>query len=339
MPSLPKETLSFRPLHQMLIGQIRFRLLQAGLTLGVFDLLDVYRTADEVAAEMDAHAQSTRFFLDALTNLGLVRKKEGRYLNSPLTAQFLASGSSLYLGPLLAMTKQMSLDTLDDLEERVRKGPCLPQPDDDSPAQCSWVESARASAPWALGEMGCRAAEIISKLPGFEHFEKMLDLGGGHGLFALYFVQASEALHAVVFDHAPVVDLASELIAFYEMGDRVTVMAGDYVRDDIGRDYDLIWASATLSCSKNDLEPLFTKIHGALKPNGYFVSLHDGMTCEQTQPDMVLEWLGGLLSSGRDRRFEQGELAEIMLGCGFSSVRSRTIDTPLGTMDMDVARK
>lgn len=339
MASLPMEAQSFRPLHEIMVGQIRSRLLQAGLSFKVFDLLSSFRMGEEVAAEMGAHQGNTILFLDALANIGLVEKKEGRYRNSTLAAQFLTSDSSLYLGPFLAMVKQMSLDILEDLEERIRRGPSLPQVGDDSDAQCQWVESARASAPWALGEMGCRAARIATRLPGFGEFEKILDLGGGHGLFALYLVQASHKLQAVVFDHPPVVELASEIIASYNMGDRVTVMAGDYVTDDIGCDYDLIWASATLGPAKEHLDALLAKIHAALKAGAYFISLHDGMTREKTQPDMILEWLGGLLNSEKDPRFEQGELTEAMLRCGFSSVRSKTIQTPLGAMDLDIARK
>jgi len=339
MPSLPIATRSFRPLHEMMVGQIRSRLLQAGLSLGVFDLLDDFRTAEEMASQMGAHERSTRLFLDALANIGLVEKKLGRYRNSPLAQDFLVSGSRFYLGPLLAMVQEMSLKPLDDLEDSVRKGPSPMETGDCSAAERLCVQSARASAPWAMGEMGWRAARIVSELPGFERFGKMLDLGGGHGLFALHFVQVSEYLRAVVFDHAAVAEVASEFIFAHGLGHRVTVMAGDYVADDIGGDYDLIWASATLGPSKDHLDSLLLKIHTALKPNGFFVSLHDGMTCEQTQPDMILEWLGGMLISGQDARFEQGELAAAMLRCGFSWVRSRTLDTPLGAMDLDVARK
>ena len=339
MISLPTPAQSFKPLHEMMIGQIRSKLLQAGLSLGVFDILDIPCTAGEAASQMGTHPGNTGLFLDALANIGLAEKRYDRYRNSPLAAQFLVSKSSLYLGPLLNMVKDMSLAPLDDLVESVRKGPRPSASESGSCQERLWVESARASAPWALGEMGCRAAQIVSGLPGFERFEKMLDLGGGHGLFALYFTRAGENLHAVVFDHAPVVELASEFITAYDMSHKVTVMAGDYVIDDIGGDYDLIWASATLGPSKSHLEEVMRKIHRALKPGGYFVSLHDGMTCKQTQPEMILEWLGGLLGSGTDMRFEQGDLAAAMLRCGFSSVRSKTLDTPLGAMDLDIARR
>ena len=339
MIPLPKEGRTFKPLYDMLTAAIPARLLQAGLTLGVFNVLGTWRTAPEAAAEMGADTRNARFFLDALTNIGLIEKCHGRYRNSPLADRHLASDSELYLGPLLAMVQSMSIDPLEHLEKRIRNGPLQPEARDECDSRCRAVEGARASAPWALGEMGCRAARIVSNLPGFPGFKRMLDLGGGHGLFALHFVQASEILEAVVFDRAPVVDLASEYIASYDMGERVTVMTGDYLTDDVGHGYDLVWASATLNSAKNDLETLFLKIHNALEPNGYFISLHDGMIREQTQPGMILEWLGGLLSTGQDSRFERGELADAMLACGFRTVRSRSLDTPIGVMDLDIAGK
>ena len=339
MTPLPAECPTFKPLHDMLTAAIPAGLLRAGLSLGIFNVLGTWRTAEEAAAELNADGENTRFFLDALTNIGLIEKTGKRYRNSSLAKHYLSSDSELYLGPLFEMIQRMSIDPLEHLEERVRNGPLLPEAREESASQSLWVESARASAPWVLGEMGSRAARMVSKLPGFAGFKKMLDMGGGHGLFAIYIVRAGETLEAVVFDRAPVVALASEFIASYDMGQRVSVMAGDYLTDGFGRGYDLVWASATLNSAKNDLEALFSKIHNALEPNGYFISLHDGMIREQTQPDMILEWLGGLISSGQDFRFEQGELADAMLRCGFRSVLSRSIQTPIGVMDLDIARK
>ena len=339
MKPLPTKGPSFKPLHDMLTAAIPARLLQAGLSLGIFNLLGTWQTAGEAAAELKADPGNTRLFLDALTNIGLIEKNRQRYRNLPLAKHYLAADSELYLGPLLAMVQRMSIDPLEQIEERVRKGPRLAQAADQCACQRLWVESARSSAPWALGEMGCRVARMVSDLPGFAGFKKMLDLGGGHGLFALSIVQADKSLEGVVFDRAPVVELACEFIAAYDMGQRVTAMAGDYLTDDFGHGYDLVWASATLNNAKKHLGALCSKIYDAIEPNGYFISLHDGMTCEQTRPAMILEWLGGLLNTGQDYRFEQGEMADAMLASGFRSVRSRTLQTPFGEMELDIARK
>ena len=88
----------------------------------------------------------------------------------------------------------------------------------------------------------------------------MLDLGGGHGMCALYFVDAHPDMTAVIFDRPLVVSVADRLIREYGMQDRVSVSAGDYLVDDIGAGYDLIWACATLNFARHNLETLFQNI-------------------------------------------------------------------------------
>lgn len=340
MKPLPEASMTFKPLFDMLNGAIPARLLQAGLALGIFDALERYHRADHVAESMGAHAQNTRYLLDALVTIGLVEKQNGHYRNSALAKAYLTSGSDCYLGPLFRMVQSMSIDPLDTIETLVRSGPrSFDAGEEFTSPEDTWAEGARAGAGWAMGEMGTRAARIVSRLPGFAGFEKMLDLGGGHGLFALYMVRKSDILRAVVFDRAPVLTVASALIDQYEMDDRVTVVPGDYMQDDFGDAYDLVWASAALSFAKDHLVDLVKKIYAALNPDGWFISLHDGMTHEQTLPATHLGWLGTLLSHGLDVRFEQGEIAETMLQCGFRSVRSITVDTPMGVLDLDMARK
>ena len=41
----------------------------------------------------------------------------------------------------------------------------------------------------------------------------------------------------------------------------------------------------------------------------------------------------------RDVSFDQGFIADSMLRVGFKSVRSRTVDTDWGPMDLDIGRK
>jgi hypothetical protein len=339
MIPLPQATTKSKPLHDMLNGAIHARMLQAAIGLGVFEHLDSFCTAEKVAAKLDAHEQNTRFFLDALATIGLITKNEGRYRNTTLAQAYLVSESPLFLGPLFKMIQSMSIKPLDQIEKCMRNGPFPPKPETNFSSQSIWTDGARAGAAWALGEMGNQVAGIVASLPGFADFETMLDLGGGHGLFAMYMVQVSKKLKAVVFDRPGVVQVAQEYIEAYGMNDRAGVMAGNFMEDDIGQGYDLIWASATMSVAKKELDSLIAKVHAALKAKGYFLSLHDGMTHELTQPDTNLGWLGNLMSTGMDYRFEQGEIAESMLRCGFQSIRSRTIDTPMGALDLDIARK
>jgi len=146
-------------------------------------------------------------------------------------------------------------------------------------------------------------------------------------------------MKGVIFDQPAIVKVAESFIKEYELEDRMDVLGGDYSHDSIGDGYDLVWACATLNFYKNDMDSLMKKIHSALNPGGVFVSLHDGLTSERTKPyEMVLHMFSSALMR-QNFGFDQGFIADSMLRVGFKSVRSRTLITTMGPMDLDIGRK
>jgi len=339
MTGLSETPIDYGDLFQILMGPIKARLMMTGIELRVFNVLTSFRTAEDVAREIGAHPENTRRFLDALVTIDLLEKQNGLYRNLPITQTFLVEGPPTYVGALFQMIETRSVDPLKDLNRLVKEGPAGESAERAFASQELWAELTRTSAAWAIGSMGQKVAEIISALPGFSDFRKMLDLGGGHGMFALYIVSRHPSMKGTVFDRTPVVEVAKEFIGKYGMGDRVGITAGDYMTDDIGQDYDLIWASSTLNFAKRDLDALIERIYRAVKPGGYFLSLQDGMTHEHTKPDTMLGHLADQLTTGVDFSLDQGAVADAALRCGFRWVRSRTIITPMGPMDMDIAHK
>lgn len=339
MKNLPTSKNSYAILHDMVTAPIRSRLLMAGIELRVFDEMSDFRSAGDIAAAIGAHRGNTERFLNALATIGLVEKKEGSYRNRPEASEFLVKQSPTYLGELFQLARRMCVDPLADLTALVKGGPPPATASRDFASAALWAEATLASAAWVTGGAGPQMAGIISSLPEFAGFRRMLDLGGGHGLFTLYFVDAHPEMAGVVFDRPEVVTVADGFIRDYDMNDRVSTLAGDYLSDDIGGGYDFIWACATLNFARHDLDSMIMKIFDALNAGGVFASFQDGMTHERTQPDVMLGHMGDALRMDRDFSFDQGEIADAILRCGFRSVRSRTVETPMGTMDLDIARK
>ena len=146
------------------------------------------------------------------------------------------------------------------------------------------------------------------------------------------------SMKGVIFDLPAVVKVAEAFIKEHDMERRMEVLSGDYNNDPIGEEYDLIWASGTLNFA-NDMDSLIKRIYDVLNPGGVFISFHDGLTGERTKPGkMVLGMLSSALM-GQDMGLDQGFIADSMLRVGFKSVRSRTLDTPMGPMDLDITRK
>lgn len=336
MKNLPEVNVSFKDLYRMLIAPIKPKLLLAGIELKVFNHLSEPRSADAVAQAIGTHPGNTRLFLDGLAASDLVVKKRGLYQNTPVTQTFLVEGGPTSLGQMFTFSAQFFV--LDNLPKLVKEGPPPPSPESDMGSDEMWVQFAASLANYERAGAAQKAAQIVSELPEFSSFRKMLDLGGGPGLIGIAIVASHPSMKGVIFDRPAIVEVAENFIKEYQMQDRMEVLGGDFDYDPIGEDYDLIWASAALNPSK-DLDSLMKKIYNALNPGGVFISFHDGLTHERTKPGiMVLSSMPTALM-GQDMSLNQGFIAGSMLRVGFNSVRSHTVDTPMGPMDLDIGRK
>ena len=339
MKKLPEVNESFEELYRMLVAPIRSKLLLTGIELKVFNHLSEPMSADAIAETIGTHLENTRLFLDGLAASDLLEKNDGLYQNTAVTQTFLAEGSPTFMGQMFTFSAQMWDAGLNNLPKLVKEGPPPPSPETDMSDEEMWGQFALPMANNERSGPAQQVAEIVSRLPEFPSFKKMLDLGGGPGLIGIAIAASHPGMKGVIFDQPAMGKVAEAFVKEYEMEERMGVMAGDYLHDPIGEGYDLIWASATLTFAKHDMDSIVKKIYDALNIRGVFVSLSDGLTDERTKPEiMALSWLPMVLM-GQDMGLDQGVIADSMLRVGFKSVRSRTLDMPMGPMDLDVGWK
>jgi len=341
MKQLPEVNASFEDLYGMLLGPIKSKLLLTGIELRVFNHLSEPKSADAVAEVIGSHPENTRLFLDGLTVCNLITKKNDMYRNTTIAQEFLTEGSQTYLGELFTLYTQISMYAgLNDLPKLVRDGPPPPTPEMDMSSEEMWTQFAASMANSERAGAAQQAAKIISKLPEFPTFKKMLDLGGGPGLIGTAIVASHPDMTGVIFDQPAVTRVAQTFVREYGLDDRMEVMSGDYITDPIGEGYDLIWASATLNFARDDMDSMITKIYDVLNPGGVFITYSEGLTHDRTKPDTHVLSMLSLSLMGQNMSFNQGEIADSMLRVGFRSIRSRTLqDINWGIMDLDIGRK
>ncbi|WP_292379022.1 class I SAM-dependent methyltransferase [Methanosarcina sp. UBA289] len=110
--------------------------------------------------------------------------------------------------------------------------------------------------------------KIVTEHVEFEKVKKLLDLGGGHGLYAIAFAKLNEKLRAFVFDLPPVTEKTKEFIEEYGASN-VGIIPGDFFKEEIGDEYDLIFSSFNPGGKVPSLIP---KLAEALNPGGIFVT-------------------------------------------------------------------
>ena len=327
-------------LLDMIYAPMYTQILFAAIELDVFSEMEEAKTHEEVAERLNLHPENTRRLLDALTGMDLLEKEKGFYKNARSASRYLVLGSELYLGDHLRVYNIGSDFEGADLVKLVKEGPDSENKNKKGLEACSvFGDFAEMLKSQQRGGRAKEITDLVSALPEFAGFKKILDLGGGPGLIGMAVVRKHPDMRGIVFDTPDMGTVARELIKENEMGDRMEVMSGDYLKDFIGEGYDCVLAIGTLNFAKHDMDGIIKKIYEALNPGGVFISISEGLTHEETKPkEMVAAWLPSFLR-GFDFSLKQGEISDASLRNGFRSVYKQTVNMLTGPMDVDIAKK
>ncbi|PIE54236.1 MAG: methyltransferase type 12 [Dethiosulfovibrio peptidovorans] len=338
MKNLPDMIIVPDKLFDFQYGVVKGQMLMTAVDLKIFNYTVEPTTSNDVARSIGTHPGNTELFLNALASIGLLVKKDGAFRNTELSDAFLVEGKETSLGGFLRFNEMFLFKNTDDMKTAVLNGPASHENGEmDVKAQ---YNTTMLMSNFARSGPSQAVAKTIAELPEFKDFTKMLDLGGGHGLDAIATVKMHRSMNGVVFDKAAAVQAAKDNICEYGMEGRMSVLAGDYLIDSIGSGYDLILAKGTLNFAGPNLESVVHKIFDALNEGGVFVSIHDGLTAERTNPEaMVVGWLPFALSA-RDVSLAKERIPNAMTTVGFSGLETRPYHFPLGgELDMVVGRK
>lgn len=235
---------------------------------GVFDQLQEPRNAAKLAEETGYLEDRLILLLDALTSLRMVRKNGDNYETSPISKTYLCRDSRFYLGDLIHMeyAQQQTRNwenLLPWLKGKINRNE---KHDPVSVFQPSFI---RAMAQSALSNN--RFQETVSLVTGhpcFASSRNLLDLGGGHGLFALAIKDKKPDLNAVVFD-LPQVEKVTRSYG-QQYGVEVGFRPGNFYENELPNNQDIVLAFDILHpVIPQEKEEVFKKVHTALNNGGY----------------------------------------------------------------------
>lgn len=305
-------------------GMIRFAVVHAAGVLGLFDQLDGRGcTVLDLAALLGIDERSLSPLLSILCEIGLVSGEGEVYTNTPLASVFMVSDSPYCQKGHIHKNAVFLEKIWATLPERLVHGPLV------FDREVFFRDlSLPAMAENALtGRLQRTVREVIA-MPEFATAKRMLDLGGGHGLYAIAFAAVNPGLTAYVFDLPHVTPLARTMIRNYHAS-RVSPISGNFFTDDIGTGYDIIFSSSNPGGKS---PALLTRIAGALNSGGLFVNVQSD-DAKSDDPYHELEWqLWTLGSTGkgtgrytREQPFMTREYRDALRAAGFEVVRERQI--------------
>ncbi|WP_123539033.1 methyltransferase [Halosimplex salinum] len=240
--------------------------------LDVFATLDRPRSVGELAAEIDADPAALGDLLRVLAANGYVERDGGAFVRAATTERWLTDDGAANLAPWFTFWRDVVFPFWNEyLETAVREGgPPL--------TLYEWLNDDPDL--WPTAQRGFRAVATLLADPVVDEVDlpggatTLLDLGGGHGRYAVELCERNPGLSAVVFDHPDALAVAETEIGDRGLADRMETRGGDYRTDDIGEGYDAVLLFNVLhGHDEAEVRALFERVHDALAPGGRVVVL------------------------------------------------------------------
>ncbi len=223
-----------KPLEYIYPGVVAAQAIHAAIKFRIPDLLSSGpKTVSELACSCDVHEPTLERLLRALTTIEMfVKTPDGRYGNSPLT-EVLRSDHPLSLrseGMLLPASFMWR--PLGELSESVRTG----KPAFERLFGQSFFAYLEQHPEDAANFNRVMAQEIMWTTPAllraydFSRFKRLVDVGGGQGVFLRHVLAANPNMRGVLFDQPNVVGEAIQLLKG-EVAARTEITGGSFFEE------------------------------------------------------------------------------------------------------------
>ena len=205
--------------------------------LKIFTILSNKKmTVKEIASECGGITVPLKPLLDACVCMGLLAFKNWKYINSHFSQVCLVEGESLYIGNLIELQHDESKhwDKLYDIiignkKKKVKNG---------------LGEDQHRTFITAMNNLGMLGeAESLKNSVNLTGCKNLVDVGGGSGLYSVYFCQRYPELKVTILDRKETLQITEELIADYKGMDRIILREADIIRDSFGENVDAVLLS------------------------------------------------------------------------------------------------
>jgi len=283
------EQLSPRSLMRILGDFANSRILDASLEYDFFTLIDQgFETAGDIARAAGTDPRATRIVLDSLPALGLIEKRNGRYLLTPTASTFLVRGKPSYVGDFRHVALAL-WDGMAHLKESLKTGKPL-----------SRMDTGAELAVWEKLVLGiiviaepvaqalCNVLEIGTKRKGLS----VLDVAGGSSIFGMTILARDPSAKVTQLDWPNVNAVARKANQERRLEGKIRFIDGEHRTAPIETNYyDVVIASNFCRFeSPQGNQELFAKAYSALKPGGVFAVNDFVPNEERTEPTFALRF-------------------------------------------------
>lgn len=312
----------------------RSKAMFAAVSLGVFDALAAgpMRPAP-LAAELGCDGPSLLRLLDACVGLGLLRRDDRGYANTPAATSYLTKASPRRLTGYVNFSNDVMWRLWAHLDDAVREGTHRWKQayGSDGPIFAQFFRTEEAKREFLMGMHGFGLISSPHVVSAFDlgRFRRLVDLGGATGHLAIAACRRWSNLRAVVFDLPEAVPLAREVTEASLVADRIETAAGDFFTDPLPAG-DLFALGRILhDWAEEKCLRLLRRVHAALPPGGAVLVAEKLMDDDRCGPRWAQMQDLNMLTCTEGRERSLAEYEALLTAAGFHDIRGCRTSSPL----------
>lgn len=320
--------MNFSHLIALASGHAEARILQSAVSLGVFEALQNAPQASEViAAKLHLDPEATELLLNALAALAILEKQAQAFSLTESVKQYLLKSSPQYLGGMI-LFEDLSWQAWAKLPETIRTGKPARSANmyQEDPNETEIFINAMDSLVKARGD-----TEAVIHALAWENVGELLDVGSGPATYPIALCRSFRHLRATIVDLPGTLQITERYVRAAGLAGRVTLVAGDYRKDPLRGEYDVIFLSNIIHGEDyRQNEALIAKLSRHLTPAGRIVIKDHILDETRANPPVgAIFSLLMLLTTGGGRCYSFGEIKSWMDRAGLSRVEQIDLPQPL----------
>jgi 3-hydroxy-5-methyl-1-naphthoate 3-O-methyltransferase len=281
-------------------------------------------------------------FTTALASLGLLNinkntKGENTFCNSQLSSMFLDKSKFTYIGDVISMFDEHLYKRWDKLSDALSTNKPVGEKQGEDIE--SVFEKAKSNQEVERIQKFTRAmygisvgpAMALAKKIDFSKYKRMMDIGGGSGVFAIQVVTNNpDNMSAVVLDSKPVCQVAKEYIQQFNLQDKVQTTEFDFFNDQMPKDCDVAFLSHIIhGLDREKNIELLKRVYDGLPEKGMIIISEWLLNDEKTGPvPSALMGLTMILENSGGRSYSYSEVSQMLTEVGFKSIEKRPLIEP-----------
>ncbi len=302
--------------------------LHAAVGLDLFSALSQGPKEEKtLAQELGCEPRAFAMLATALVALGFLEWEKGRLKAGARVLALLSHDSPEYLGFIIKHHMHI-MPAWTQLTEALRSGKSQAK----RRAATTSVPAEREAFLMGMFNIARLQAERIADALDLSGRERLVDIGAGPGTYALYFCRKNPHLRATIFDLPTTEPVAREVIARFNLEDRVSFAGGNFLQDPLPPGQDVAWLSQVLHGeSPTDAAALVRNAGACLKPGGLLCVQEFVLHDDRTGPAFPsLFALNMLVQTEGGQAYTHGEITEMLHAAGARRVSALNLDLPNG---------